>query len=154
MNRTTKLLALGACCLCGVLIGVGGYTFHFAEGLSYLSNDPKACMNCHVMEEHFDSWVKGSHIQGATCNDCHLPHDFLGKYMAKARNGWNHSKAFTLQNFPEPIRITKHNLDALQHNCIECHEVTVSEIAGHRDVARSEARCTLCHRSAGHMNLD
>jgi nitrite reductase (cytochrome c-552) len=32
-----------------------------------------------------------------------LPHDFVGKYLAKAENGFWHSKAFTLEDF-ENIR--------------------------------------------------
>ena len=138
----------------GLLLGVGGFTFYYAEGLSYLSNDPAACVNCHIMRDPFDSWQKGSHHRAATCADCHLPHDFLSKYLAKGRNGWHHSKAFTLQNFAEPIRITPVNLADLQHNCIACHGDMVGSLAGHADVSRGEARCTTCHRSAGHMALD
>jgi cytochrome c nitrite reductase small subunit len=138
----------------GVLAGLGMYTFFYAEGLSYLSNDPKACMNCHVMREHYDSWVRASHHAVATCNDCHVPHAFPAKYLRKAENGWNHSSKFTLQNFTEPIRIRESNLRVLQHNCIECHQVAVQEIAAHRDVSVGQARCTECHRSVGHMALD
>ena len=138
----------------GVLAGVGGFTFYYAKGLSYMSNDPRACMNCHVMNEYYDSWQRGSHHEAASCNDCHVPHEIVLKYLVKAKNGWNHSKAFTLQNYPDPIRITKANLKDLQHNCIECHQGMVGDIAAHRDVGRGEARCTECHRSAGHMSLD
>lgn len=138
----------------GLVLGVGGYTFIYAKGYSYISNDPRACANCHIMQEYFDSWVKSSHHEAAVCNDCHVPHRLLEKYLVKARNGYNHSKAFTLQNFPEPIRITRHNLDDLQHNCIECHTTIVSDIAAHKDVGQGTARCTQCHRSTGHMSLD
>ena len=153
LSRDQWFLILGAICA-GIIIGVGGFTFVYAKGYSYISNDPRACANCHIMQEHFDSWVKSSHHHAATCNDCHVPHHVLGKYYVKARNGFNHSKAFTLQNFPEPIRITQPNLRALQHNCIECHSTIVSDIAAHRDVGQGEARCTQCHRSTGHMSLD
>jgi cytochrome c nitrite reductase small subunit len=149
--KTYKLLI---CAAVGVVAGAGFYTFKTAKGLSYLSDDPKACMNCHVMGEHYESWVKSSHHAVATCNDCHTPHGFPDKWITKARNGWNHSKAFTLQNFPEPIRITALNLDALQHNCVECHDMLVSDIAGHKRAGAAAQRCTVCHRSAGHMSLD
>ena len=147
-------MLLALCCFAGVAGGLGGYTFRYAEGLSYLSNDPRACVNCHVMDDEYDSWIKSSHHQAATCNDCHLPHDFAGKYLAKARNGWNHSKAFTLQDYPVPIRITPHNLDMLQHNCIVCHREMVRCIASPDDVEQHLARCTDCHRSAGHLELN
>lgn len=135
----------------GTLLGLGLYTFRYAEGLSYLSNRPEACMNCHIMREQYDSWLKGSHHAAATCNDCHVPHTFPEKYLVKMDNGWRHSKAFTLQDFKEPIRIRPGNLKVLQHNCVECHAALLSEIAGHRDVELGEARCTDCHRSVGHL---
>lgn len=109
-------------------------------------------MNCHIMREQYDSWVKGSHHAVATCNDCHVPHTFPEKWLTKMDNGWNHSKKFTLQNFKEPIRIRPGNLRALQHNCVECHRIALSEIVGHRDVELGEARCTECHRSVGHLS--
>ena len=60
MNRYTSgkgsvlLLAL----LAGVLMGVGAFTFLYAEGFSYLSSDPQACVNCHIMRPQYDSWQK------------------------------------------------------------------------------------------------
>lgn len=135
-------------------VGLGIYTFQYAKGLSYLSNDPAACMNCHIMREHYDSWVKSSHHAAAACNDCHVPRGFPNKYLTKFDNGWNHSKKFTLQNFREPIRIRPANLARLQHNCIHCHEGMVSEISVHRDVEEGTARCTTCHRGVGHLALD
>jgi len=39
----------------GVLLGIGGTTFNYAEGLSYLSTDPAACANCHIMQPQYDA---------------------------------------------------------------------------------------------------
>src|SRR5688500_20333424 len=89
----------------GLLLGLGAYTFQFAKCLAYLSNRPEACANCHIMNDHLDSWLKSSHHTRAVCNDCHTPHSFFGKWITKADNGWNHSVKFTLQNFAQPIRI-------------------------------------------------
>jgi nitrite reductase (cytochrome c-552) len=61
------------------------------------------------MQRQYDGWQKASHHGAATCVDCHLPHSFLAKYLAKASNGWHHSKGFTLQDFEEPIRIKPGN---------------------------------------------
>lgn len=154
MSRSPRALAWACCVALGVLAGLGLYTFQYAKGLSYLSNDPKACMNCHVMQEHYDSWVRSSHRHAAACNDCHVPHALPEKYLVKMDNGWNHSKKFTLQNYPEPIRIRPGNLRTLQHNCLHCHAALVSELAGHRDIERNQMQCTTCHRSVGHMALD
>ena len=113
----------------GILIGLGGTTFNYAEGLSYLSTDPAACANCHIMQPQYDAWQKASHHTAATCADCHLPADFPEKYIAKSENGWNHSKAFTLQDFPEPIMITKKNADILHANCLRCHAELIHDQA-------------------------
>lgn len=85
--------------LVGVLGGLGAYTFRYAEGLSYFSTDPRACVNCHIMRDLYDSWQNASHHATATCVECHLPTAFVAKYLAKAENGFWHSKGFTLQDF-------------------------------------------------------
>ena len=118
MRGNAALALLGVAV--GVLAGVGGYTFLYAEGLSYMSSDPQACVNCHIMRPQYDSWQKSSHHDVAKCVDCHLPHDFIGKYIAKAENGWHHSKGFTLQDFHEPIMIKPKNAAILQANCLAC----------------------------------
>ena len=89
----------------GVMVGLGLFTFRYAEGMSYFSTDPRACANCHIMNDQYASWTKAPHHGAATCVDCHLPHDFVGKYLAKASNGYHHSKGFTFQDFHEPIQI-------------------------------------------------
>jgi len=134
----------------GVLIGVGSYTFLYAHGLSYLSSDPKACVNCHIMQPQFDSWQKASHHAVATCVDCHLPPSFVRKYLAKAENGWHHSKAFTLQNFHEPIMIKEPNSRLLQENCMTCHEDLVHELLVGVNGPAEEVRCVHCHADVGH----
>ena len=134
----------------GILLGVGGFTVHYGEGISYFSKDPAACMNCHIMRPQFDSWQKASHHTVATCADCHLPHDFLGKYLAKAKNGWNHSKAFTLQNFREPILISESNRRILQVNCLECHGDLVHDLVRGSTTDTNAISCVHCHRSVGH----
>jgi len=58
------------------------------------------------MREQYDGWQKTTHHAVATCNDCHVPHDLIGKYMAKVEHGYRHSKGFTFQDFHEPIRST------------------------------------------------
>jgi cytochrome c nitrite reductase small subunit len=103
------------------LIGFSGTTFGHAEELSYLSTDPAMCATGHIMQFQYDSRQRASHHTAATCAYCHVSPHFPGKYLAKAENGWNHSKAFTLQDFPEPIVITKKNADILHDNCLRRH---------------------------------
>jgi len=136
--------------LAGVFIGVGGFTFVEARGWSYLSNNPKTCVNCHIMREQFDSWQKSSHHAVAVCNDCHVPHEFLGKYWMKAEHGLRHSWGFTFQNFHEPIQIKESSLAAVEANCVRCHGALVSEITRHSGVEKGANQCVRCHSSVGH----
>ena len=145
-----SLPALLLCAAVGVVLGLGGYTFHYAEGGSYFSNDPKACVNCHIMRDQYDGWQKASHHAVATCNDCHVPHETIPKYWIKAEDGFWHSKGFTLQDFPEPIRLRPVSLRVLQANCIDCHRDLVNDILGHGSPGEETANCVQCHAAVGH----
>jgi cytochrome c nitrite reductase small subunit len=145
----STLLLFALAVLIGAAVGVSSYTFVYAEGLSYMSEDPKVCANCHIMQAQYDSWQKSSHHHVAICNDCHLPHGAVGKYVAKALNGYNHSKAYTLQDFDEPIAIKPFNTRILQANCLGCHQALVHEAAMARGRSE-EVSCVHCHLSAGH----
>jgi cytochrome c nitrite reductase small subunit len=138
----------------GVLLGVGlgltAYTFVYAKGASYLGSDPRTCVNCHIMRLQFDSWQKSSHHAVATCVECHLPEHGLAKWVAKASNGYHHSKAFTLQDFAEPIRITPGNAAILQENCLRCHGDLAHELVADRGDRGEKPSCVHCHSEAGH----
>ena len=134
----------------GIPIGVGGFTFHYAKGTSYLTSDPKACVNCHIMRDQFASWERSSHHAVARCVDCHLPHDLAGKWIAKAENGYHHSKAFTLQNFHDPIFIKPKNSAILEENCMRCHGDIAGSMMGVLDAAPGTRGCVRCHGSTGH----
>ncbi len=136
--------------LLGVLLGIGGFTFLYAEGLSYMSDDPKVCVNCHIMQSQYDSWQKASHHTVATCVDCHLPHGFIAKYLSKGENGYHHSKAFTFQDFHEPIMIKAKSSRILQDSCLHCHGDLVHEQVVRAAEDSGEIRCVHCHRSVGH----
>lgn len=134
----------------GLLLGVGSFTFSYAEGLSYFSSDPQACVNCHIMRPQFEGWQKSSHHAVARCVDCHLPTALIPKLIAKASNGWHHSKGFTLQDFEEPIRIKAGNSELLQENCIRCHEPIVHELVSGVQSDQDSVQCVHCHASVGH----
>ena len=134
----------------GVLIGLTAYTVYYAEGFSYLSNDPKACVNCHVMRDNYRSWQKGPHHAVATCNDCHVPHGFPQKWIAKAQNGWSHSVKFTFQNYEKPIRIKPVNRERLRENCVRCHGEQISRMPDHPVKVADNVHCADCHTAVGH----
>jgi cytochrome c nitrite reductase small subunit len=132
--------------LLGLAAGVGGFTFIYARGSSYMTNDPAACANCHIMREHFDGWLRSSHRSVAVCNDCHTPAGLIGKYWTKAENGFWHSFAFTSGNFPDPLRIKPGNRAIAERACRKCHASIVHDIEGQRE----DLPCLRCHPSVGH----
>ena len=136
--------------LLGAITGLGAFTFDYGEGLSYFSTDPRACTNCHIMNDQFNSWTKASHHGFATCVDCHLPHELVPKYIAKADNGFWHSKGFTFQDFHEPIMIRPRNAKILHDNCMRCHEDFVHNIVAGSTTAEDAVNCIQCHRAVGH----
>lgn len=145
--RTTLSLALAV--VLGIAVGIGSYTFGYAKGHSYLTDNPEACANCHIMNTQYEGWLKSSHRSVAVCNDCHTPKGIFSKYATKASNGFWHSFGFTTGLFPEPIRITPGNLEVAEQSCRFCHAPVVQAIDTHpggRPLA-----CTRCHKSAGHM---
>ena len=133
----------------GFAVGIGGYTFIYAKGYSYLTNDPAACANCHIMSEHYARWLKSSHRSVAVCNDCHTPSGLIPKYSSKASNGFWHSFAFTTGWAMEPLKIKPHNLEIAENACRKCHREIVAAIEGHENANRTE--CIRCHKSVGHL---
>ena len=132
----------------GLAAGIGSFTFRYADGLSYLSTDPRACVNCHIMRPQYDSWQKSSHHTAAVCIDCHLPHEFFAKYLAKAENGYRHSEKFTTGNFAEPIVVQARGREILQANCVGCHaDVAHAILTGPRG---RDLACVHCHSGVGH----
>jgi cytochrome c nitrite reductase small subunit len=158
----------------GAAVGLGAFTFIYARGASYLTTDPAACANCHVMGEHFGAWQRSSHRAVATCADCHMPHNVIGKYAAKASNGFWHSVAFTTGRHPDPLLIKPRNRAIVERACRDCHDAIVAAIdmgdgpgsrpapAGspptvsrpqvHDGLGTGDARlsCVRCHVHVGH----
>jgi cytochrome c nitrite reductase small subunit len=134
----------------GAAVGVGVYTFVYAKGGSYLTNDPAACANCHIMNEHYTGWMKSSHRAAAVCNDCHTPPGFVAKYITKASNGFWHSFAFTTGDFPDPLRIKERNIEVAEKACRKCH-AEITEAIENPHAGSQETACLRCHMSVGHM---
>ncbi len=152
MTGTSTSVGIAAVVI-GAALGLGAYTFAYARGWAYMTDDPQACNNCHIMNEQYDGWIKSSHRSVAVCNDCHVPDNLVGKYATKATNGFWHSYYFTTGTFPEPIRALPGSRAIAEANCRRCHEPVVAAIgtpahAGSRDIS-----CIRCHGSVGHMEL-
>lgn len=140
----TAILAL----IVGAFLGTGIYTFVYARGASYLANDPSACANCHVMGDVYSAWMKSSHHATATCNDCHTPHDLVGKYTVKALNGFSHSLAFTAGDVPDNIVMKPGSARVVEGACRSCHAALVESVDGPH--SGQAIACIRCHADVGH----
>jgi cytochrome c nitrite reductase small subunit len=134
----------------GMGAGLGAYTFRYAEGFSYLGSEPEICVNCHIMRPQYDGWQKASHHGVARCVDCHLPHEFVPKYLAKAENGFRHGRHFTAGTFEEPITIKARGREILQANCVRCHAPLVAEMNLGSPEGPGQVECVHCHATVGH----
>lgn len=139
-------------------VGLGGYVAFESKAHSYLSTDPKACINCHVMNTQYATWQHSSHAQTATCVECHLPtKGFVRKYMAKARDGFNHSVAFTFNTYGNNLRISEDGAKRVQENCVICHDQLVSTMIqsgitqGTSHIKKdTQRKCWSCHIDVPH----
>lgn len=145
--------------LVGILIGLGGYIFYISKAYSYLSDDPKACVNCHIMEPEYATWMHSSHGRNTVCNDCHVPHDnVFRKYYFKANDGLRHATMFTFRLEPQVIKMHSPGQKVVQENCIRCHSTLVSEVQAGKVTAEmahadNGRLCWDCHREVPHSRV-
>lgn len=149
-HRLVQGIILGV--VLGLPIGVGAYTFVYARGYSYMTDNAEACVNCHIMEEQYGAWLKSSHRAVAVCNDCHTPPGLIPKYATKARNGFWHSYYFTTGWFDDNIHITPSGREVTEKACRKCHQEIVEAIEGSQSGRDSQTSCLGCHNSVGHMH--
>ncbi|GJM59612.1 cytochrome c nitrite reductase small subunit [Persicobacter diffluens] len=146
--------------LLGVFAGLGAYTFYVSKAWVYLSDDPAACVNCHIMAPQYATWQHSSHREQATCNDCHVPHDTQArKYYFKAMDGLRHATMFTLRLEPQVIKIHEAGATVVQENCQRCHDHLTSA-NDNLQVSFQEAEhgqgklCWDCHREVPHGRVN
>lgn len=144
----------------GVIFGLGAYTLYMSRAHSYLSDDPKACINCHIMTPYYQTWNHSSHAQWATCNDCHVPQDnVFSKYAFKAMDGLYHSAVFTVKGEPQSIRPRDASYGVIMNNCIRCHtqlntEFVKTGMIEYADTKKGEGKaCWDCHTQVPHSKV-
>lgn len=145
--------------LLAVITGLGLFMAKEAEMVSYMSDDPQACVNCHVMTPVYNSWMHSSHREWASCNDCHVPHNnIFNKYYFKAKDGLFHASVFTLRAEPEVMFMRKESEKVVQNNCIRCHVQQVTQvkyndwIEDHKE-RRTDRQCWSCHKEVPHGTI-
>ena len=144
----------------GVFCGLGIAILHISNATSYLSDDPRACLNCHIMAPQFATWQRGSHARVASCNDCHVPHDnIFRKYFFKAMDGSRHAFMFTFHLEPQVIRVHEPGIRVIQENCMHCHEDLLHDtrlsVATGKMALHGEGKlCWDCHRETPHGSVN
>ncbi|MBI1933063.1 MAG: cytochrome c nitrite reductase small subunit [Ignavibacteriales bacterium] len=142
--------------LMGIFVGLIIYVLNISNAVSYLSDKPETCVNCHVMYPEYASWERGSHGRVAGCNDCHVPQDnIIRKYLFKASDGLRHASMFTFRLEPQVIRIKNAGRAVVQENCIRCHSNYLHPISLRSINAQSiydgiDGVCWDCHRETPH----
>lgn len=141
----------------GIIAGLGGYTLYMSRAASYLSDDPSACVNCHIMTPYYHSWNHSSHARWATCNDCHVPqYNIAAGYLFKAKDGLYHAAMFTLRKEGQVIRPRDASYEVILNNCIRCHtqlntEFVKTGMVEYVNVKEGrEKACWDCHRDVPH----
>ena len=141
------------------IFGLGFFLMKEAEVVSYLSDNPQACVNCHNMTPMYNSWNHSSHREWASCNDCHVPQDnIFNSYYFKAKDGLYHASVFTARAEPDVIFMQPASIEVVQNNCIRCHvqQVTQTKYAGFIDdhqKNRTDRQCWDCHKEVPHGKI-
>ncbi len=140
----------------GLFVGMILYTFYVSNAVSYLSDDPKTCVNCHLMAPEFATWQHSSHKSVTNCNDCHVPHtSFAAKYYFKMKDGLGHATVFTMGTAPQVIKMKEAGIAVVQENCKRCHgdlnqKVSTIEVTRENNLHGAGKLCWDCHREVPH----
>ena len=120
---------VGLLVIAGVVCGLGGLFMYLLRAHTYfIGDDPSACVNCHIMTPYYATWSHSSHgridnqSNGATCNDCHVPHQNLAlKYGFKAMDGLKHTAYFVMHSERQAPMAETLTGQVVMDNCIRCH---------------------------------
>lgn len=141
----------------GVIAGLGAYIVYVSRMHTYATDDPSACINCHIMTPYYQSWMHSSHGGQTNCNDCHVPQDnAFNKYFFKAVDGLYHSAVFTLKSEPQVIRAREASSNVIMNNCIRCHTQLNTDFVNTGMIEFTQTQtgegkaCWDCHRSIPH----
>jgi cytochrome c nitrite reductase small subunit len=140
----------------GAMLGLLFYIVYISNAVSYLSDEPETCVNCHIMAPEYATWSHSSHREVAHCNDCHVPHNNLvNKYYFKAKDGMRHAYMFTMRLEPQTIFIRDEGKHVVQQNCLRCHEDLVhnDKMLAYTSTFHdsfNERNCWDCHRETPH----
>lgn len=144
----------------GIFTGLAVFAFFVSNASSYVTNNPEACTNCHIMAPQYATWYHSSHREKTMCNDCHVPHNNVyNKYFFKAKDGVRHAAMFTLRLEPQVIFIKEASREVVHKNCIRCHDqlLTDSKLLSYTKKIQSDRiarKCWECHRETPHGRVN
>lgn len=145
--------------LLGVSCGIVVYAAIVSNAVSYLSDSPATCVNCHIMAPHYATWSHSAHREHATCGDCHVPQDnFFRHYYYKGKDGSRHATIFTLRREPNVIMMHEEGRMVVQENCKRCHDYTNERVSAFQVTAHTARKgegklCFDCHRDVPHGSV-
>ena len=146
--------------LSSLLVGLVIFLLYISKAHSYLSDNPKTCVNCHIMAPEYATWNHSSHREVAHCNDCHVPHNnVFNKFYFKAKDGLRHATIFTLRAEPQVIFIKEEGAEVVHQNCIRCHSKQVvdpklnAKVKNHH-ANMTDRKCWDCHREVPHGRVN
>lgn len=145
-----------AAVISGAMLGLFFYLVYISNAVSYLSDNPETCVNCHIMAPEYATWSHSSHREHAHCNDCHVPHNnFFNKYYFKAKDGMRHAAMFTMRMEPQSIFIREEGEQVVHQNCLRCHDNLVHNarlmaVTTTYYDSFKERHCWDCHRETPH----
>ena len=123
----------------GAVLGLGLFTFRYAEGLSYFSTDPRACANCHIMNDAVRRLAEGPaprRRHAASTATCRTTSS--ASTSPRRENGYHHSQGLHAPGLPraDPDQAAATPRSSRQ-NCLRCHGDFVHE---HRRRQHDRAR--------------
>jgi len=128
----------------GSAVGLLSFFYLLADAAISYSDNARFCLNCHSMDEAYNSLQHSNHKQ-FKCTECHAPHSFLPKIVFKTKSGLRDLYVTTLGEVPQVIQATDESREIITVNCIRCHRTTVEQIN------MGQGRfCTDCHRDLVH----
>lgn len=126
-----------------------------------MSHDPKVCINCHVMNTQYATWEHSAHAKADVgCLDCHANNtSMFAQLKDKARDGWNHTIAFSFDSYENAIQMSENSQQRVQQNCVTCHANIASTLNqnhdknhgyNEKDLVVGGRKCWECHKSTPH----
>jgi len=141
------------------------------------TNTQEFCISCHEMEANvYQEYKQTIHYQNpagvqATCPDCHVPHEFISKMIAKTRASFTDVPAHLMGKIDTPEKFEQHRAELAERvwarmkgndsaNCRSCHSYEAMALKDQDRYARRKhspeylektgRTCIDCHKGIAH----